>query len=118
MDNGRFLIVDDTPGVVVVSAFDPVRREVARRALERLIQDGRIHPGRIEEIVEEITADVERDIMEAARPRRSKPILVDCTKNNSSYSAGWPIAPATARTCCATALKSRSFARTWPTNWV
>lgn len=64
---GVDVIVDDTPGVVVVSAFDPVRREVARRALERLIQDGRIHPGRIEEIVEEITADVERDIMEAGK---------------------------------------------------
>jgi ribonuclease Y len=64
---GVDVIVDDTPGVVVVSAFDPVRREVARRSLERLIQDGRIHPGRIEEIVEEITKDVEKDIMEAGK---------------------------------------------------
>jgi ribonuclease Y len=64
---GVDVIVDDTPGVVVVSAFDPVRREVARRALERLIQDGRIHPGRIEEIVEEMTADVNKDIMEAGK---------------------------------------------------
>ncbi|HRX83779.1 MAG TPA: ribonuclease Y [Phycisphaerae bacterium] len=64
---GVDVIVDDTPGVVVVSAFDPVRREVARRSLERLIQDGRIHPGRIEEIVEEITNDVQKDIMEAGK---------------------------------------------------
>ncbi|MCB9849236.1 MAG: ribonuclease Y [Phycisphaerales bacterium] len=64
---GVDVIVDDTPGVVVVSAFDPVRREVARRSLERLIQDGRIHPGRIEEIVEEITKDVDKDIMEAGK---------------------------------------------------
>jgi ribonuclease Y len=64
---GVDVIVDDTPGVVVVSAFDPVRREVARRSLERLIQDGRIHPGRIEEIVEEINADVQRDIMDAGK---------------------------------------------------
>ena len=64
---GVDVIVDDTPGVVVVSAFDPVRREVARQSLERLIQDGRIHPGRIEEIVEETGKLVEQEIMEAGK---------------------------------------------------
>ena len=64
---GVDVIVDDTPGVVVVSAFDPVRRETARRSLERLIQDGRIHPGRIEEIVEETTKEVEKEVMEAGK---------------------------------------------------
>ena len=49
---GTDVVVDDTPGLVVVSAFDPVRREIARRSMEKLIQDGRIHPGRIEEVVE------------------------------------------------------------------
>ncbi len=64
---GVDVIVDDTPGVVVVSAFDPVRREVARRSLERLIQDGRIHPGRIEEVVGEIKKDLTKEILEAGK---------------------------------------------------
>jgi len=61
---GVDVIVDDTPGVVVVSAFDPVRREVARRSLEKLIQDGRIHPTRIEEIVANTEKEVNRQIFE------------------------------------------------------
>ncbi len=56
---GVDVIVDDTPEVVVLSAFDPVRREVARIALERLISDGRIHPPRIEEIVKKVQEEVE-----------------------------------------------------------
>lgn len=64
---GVDVIVDDTPGVVVVSAFDPVRREVARRSLERLIQDGRIHPGRIEELVEQVQKEVLTEISEAGK---------------------------------------------------
>ena len=61
---GVDVIVDDTPGVVVVSAFDPVRREIARRALEKLIQDGRIHPTRIEEVVAATEKDVNRQVNE------------------------------------------------------
>jgi ribonuclease Y len=61
---GVDVIVDDTPGVVVVSAFDPVRREVARRSLEKLIQDGRIHPTRIEEIVSTMEAEVQKQVYE------------------------------------------------------
>lgn len=64
---GVDVIVDDTPGVVVVSAFDPVRREVARQSLEKLIQDGRIHPGRIEEVVDETRKAVDRDILEIGK---------------------------------------------------
>ena len=61
---GVDVIVDDTPGVVVVSGFDPVRREIARRALEKLIQDGRIHPTRIEEVVATTEKDVNRQVNE------------------------------------------------------
>jgi ribonuclease Y len=64
---GVDVIVDDTPGVVLVSAFDPVRRETARRSLERLIQDGRIHPGRIEELVDQVRKEVEEEVLEAGK---------------------------------------------------
>jgi ribonuclease Y len=56
---GVELIVDDTPGAIILSSFDPFRREVARRAIERLIADGRIHPARIEEVVEKVKAEME-----------------------------------------------------------
>jgi ribonuclease Y len=62
---GVDVIIDDTPDTVVVSCFEPVRREVGRLALERLIADGRIHPGRIEEIVQKAKADVDKSIVEA-----------------------------------------------------
>lgn len=61
---GVDVIVDDTPGVVVISSFDSVRREVARLALERLVADGRIHPGRIEEITAKAQSDVQEIIKE------------------------------------------------------
>jgi ribonuclease Y len=64
---GVDVIVDDTPGVVVVSAFDNVRREIARLALTKLIQDGRIHPSRIEEVVKETQAEMERYILEVGK---------------------------------------------------
>ncbi len=62
---GVDVIIDDTPDTVVVSCFEPVRREIGRLALERLIADGRIHPGRIEEIVQKAKADVDKGIVEA-----------------------------------------------------
>jgi ribonucrease Y len=64
---GVDVIVDDTPGVVIVSAFDNVRRETARLALTKLIQDGRIHPSRIEEVVTETQTEMEKHILEVGK---------------------------------------------------
>jgi ribonuclease Y len=62
---GIDIIIDDTPEAVILSGFNPVRREVARQALERLINDGRIHPARIEEVVEKVSKELEVSMQEA-----------------------------------------------------
>jgi ribonuclease Y len=62
---GVDIMVDDTPGYVVLSSFDPVRREVARMTMEMLMKDGRIHPGRIEEVVEKAQKNVEKEVIRA-----------------------------------------------------
>jgi ribonuclease Y len=64
---GVDVIVDDTPGVIVLSGFDPVRREIARQSLDKLIQDGRIHPARIEELVEETRESVRNQVLEIGK---------------------------------------------------
>jgi ribonuclease Y len=80
---GVDVIIDDTPGVVVVSCFDPVRRQIARISLERLVQDGRIHPARIEEVVVQTTKEMDEELLkigkeavqEANLPNIPKPII-------------------------------------------
>ncbi|MGP1362371.1 MAG: ribonuclease Y [Bacteroides sp.] len=64
---GVELIVDDTPDAIVLSAFDPVRREIARLSLHQLVQDGRIHPARIEEVVARVTKQLEEEILETGK---------------------------------------------------
>ena len=64
---GVEIIVDDTPEAITLSAFDPVRREIARLSLHQLVQDGRIHPARIEEVVAKVTKQVEDEIIETGK---------------------------------------------------
>lgn len=80
---GVDVIIDDTPGLVVVSCFDPVRRQVAKISLERLVQDGRIHPARIEEVVAATSKEMEEELLrigkeavqEANLPAIPKPVI-------------------------------------------
>ncbi|GHV83077.1 ribonuclease Y [Spirochaetia bacterium] len=79
---GVDIIIDDTPEAVVISCFDPVRREIAKVSLERLIVDGRIHPARIEEIVSRVSKDISQKIFE-----EGEKVLYDLGVHNISHEA-------------------------------
>jgi ribonuclease Y len=79
---GVDIIIDDTPEAVVISCFDPVRREIAKVSLERLITDGRIHPARIEEIVTKVTKDISQKIFE-----EGEKVLFDLGIHNIKHDA-------------------------------
>src|SRR5207237_3561426 len=77
---GVDVIIDDTPGVVVVSCFDPVRRQVARLSLERLVQDGRIHPARIEEVVAATSKEMEEELLKIGKEAVTEANLANIAK--------------------------------------
>jgi ribonucrease Y len=77
---GVDVIIDDTPGVVIVSCFDPVRREIARQSLEKLVQDGRIHPARIEEIVALTTKEMDETLVKLGKEAIDKAQIINLAK--------------------------------------
>ena len=85
---GVTVLIDDTPGAVVLSGFDPVRREIAREAMERLILDGRIHPARIEEVVAKVTEEMDDMILRTGNEAVMKLGLAPMHRKLSSCWAG------------------------------
>lgn len=77
---GVDVLVDETPGMIILSSFDPVRREIARQALEMLLKDGRVHPGRIEEVVEKAQKQVQKDVIRAGEDAAREVGLVGIPK--------------------------------------
>jgi ribonuclease Y len=77
---GVDILVDETPGMIVLSSFDPVRREVARQTMEMLLKDGRVHPGRIEEVVEKAQKQVQKDVIRAGEDAAREVGLVGIPK--------------------------------------
>ena len=102
---GVDVIVDDTPGMVIVSGFSPVRREVARLSMERLIQDGRIHPSRIEELVAQTRNDVNAKVLQFGKDAAVETNVRACPTRSSASSALCTIEPAMARMCSAIVSK-------------
>ncbi len=82
---GVDILVDDTPGMVVLSSFDPVRRQVARIVMETLMKDGRIHPGRIEEVMEKAEREIDKEIDRAAEDAMREVGVVGIPKEIARY---------------------------------
>jgi len=77
---GVDILVDETPGMIILSSFDPVRREIARQAMEMLLKDGRVHPGRIEEVVDKAQKQVQKDVVRAGEDAAREVGLVGIPK--------------------------------------
>ena len=88
LHTGVDLIVDDTPEAVLISAYDPYRREIARLALQRLIADGRIHPARIEEVVAKVKTEMEQHLKEEGEKACFEVGVHGLHRSWSSWSAG------------------------------
>lgn len=77
---GVDILVDETPGMIILSSFDPVRREIARQTMEMLLKDGRVHPGRIEEVVDKAQKQVQKDVVRAGEDAAREVGLVGIPK--------------------------------------
>lgn len=84
-ETGVDVLIDETPGMIILSSFDPVRREVARQALEILLKDGRVHPGRIEEVVEKARKQVQKEVVRAAEDAAREVGVVGIPKEVMQY---------------------------------
>ncbi len=82
---GVDIMVDDTPGMIILSSFDPVRREIARQALEMLLKDGRVHPGRIEEVVEKAQKEVQKEVVRAGEDAAREVGIIGIPKEVLQY---------------------------------
>jgi len=108
---GVDFIIDDTPGAVVLSGFDGVRREIARLTLEKLLQDGRIHPARIEEMYYQTKSELESHIVELGEQGVFDAGVQGVNPSWSSSSGVCGSAPATDRMSSRTRSRSRSWRR-------
>ncbi len=114
---GVDVIIDDTPGVVIVSGFDPVRREVARQSLDKLIADGRIHPSRIEELVQQTEKEIDQFIRKKGQEALEE-VNIGTAHERVVYLLGrLHFRTSFSQTCCVTVSKLLSFGLDGRDDW-